>query len=233
MPKYINLLVWLLLSTLPMSGQSLRGRAVVLEGGLSFRHRSSPLAPSLILPDVSAYRERSWGTGIYLGELGKKQREWGVFGLYSYHKDTYLQGVQGMSSSYENMEWVVTGGIYHRKYHHFTEKLFGGYQINLSMAAYSQAFKTFGGDYYKNAGPLHAQLNVHFFGGLLFTKYLGARITFGNAGIGYVHNRGNNFFGSMNESGYVQANIGWLAASSTQVSLFWVLNKTQNSKLLN
>lgn len=227
MPKYTNLLVWLLLSALPMSAQSLRGRAVVLEGGLSFNHRSSPLAPSISQPNISAYRGRTWGTGIYLGVLGKKQREWGVFGLYSYHEDTYLQGVQGMSSSFANMEWVVTGGLYHRKYYHFTEKLFGGYQINLSMAAYSQALTGtgLGGDRYKNAGPLHAQLNVHFFGGLLFTKHLGARIAFGNAGIGYVYNRGNTFFGGMGEPGYVQANIGWLAASSTQVSLFWVLNK--------
>lgn len=229
MPKYTNLLVVLLLSALPLSAQSLRGRAVVLEGGLSFGHRHLPLVPSAFQPNISAYRSRTWGTGIYLGVLGKKQKEWGIFGLYSYHKDAYIQDTVSMfNGGYENIGWIVTAGIYRRKYHHFTEKLFGGYQISLSMAAYSQAFKSVIGDYYKSQGPLHFQLNANLFGGLLLTKHIGARIAFGNVGIGYVHNRDNIFFGGMSASGYAQANISWLAASGTQVSLFWVIDNHKN-----
>ncbi len=225
MLKSIPILLLLLLSPALLSAQWLRGSAVV-ETGLSFsRHKAPYSSPSD--PNISSLKSQAWAAGLSFGVLGKKQREWGVLGTYYKNKDSYLQdSMRFFNYNYAIAQRSITAGIYHRKYHHFTEKLFGGYQINLAMVAHSIIYDGASGDHVTRKGPLNFQLNANLFGGLLFTKHLGGRLAFGNAGIGYLfHREGNVFVGGSDDSDKIQANIGWLPSTAAQFSLFWIIRE--------
>lgn len=236
--KYIFILVVVCsIPAAPLSAQLERGNSL-LECGFSYRYSQSlsdVFDPAVGFAPPDAYsRTQHWGLGGQVGGLGKKHREWGV-SLYWVKEKNHAFNNRGIPpyDGYTRDAKAVRGSLYHRKYYAFTDRLWAGYQLNLSMATsgVTTAYYAKLGDGALDvfSGPLEIGLHANLFLTAFLSRHIGARLTLGNVGLGYRIQRDYYQTAVDFENTRLLAYADWQTAGMAQFSLFWVVTPPRHT----